>query len=260
MKKCVGKVFSVACVVTMLAIWAMPSLAQTSEVKEKPPMYSYVSNWVIPRAQWTDMEKSTAATEQVLQKALASGTLVGYGRDEALVHTLNGATHDSWWSAMSMAGVINTLEQIYSSGNAVNPVLSSATKHWDNIWVSRYYNWHTGPFKSGYTRVGYYRLQKDAPDDAVATLSKNLIAPLLEKMLSDGAIHEYEIDTQALHTDAPGEFLIVYVATSPEGLDKVDAAISAMGKSQPLVGPAFGSMTDSNAHRDDLARTTATYK
>ncbi|HEU5403600.1 MAG TPA: hypothetical protein VFU86_19755, partial [Terriglobales bacterium] len=97
-------------------------------------------------------------------------------------------------------------------------------------------------------------------NDAVDMLSKSLIVPLLEKMLADGAIHEYEIDTQALHTEAPGEFLIVYIASSAEGLDKVDAAVAAMGKSQALLGPAFGSMTDSTAHRDDLSRTNATYK
>jgi hypothetical protein len=31
-------------------------------------------------------------------------------------------------------------------------------------------------------------------------------------------------------------------------------------KSNPLRGPAFNSMVDFSAHRDELARTTATYK
>ena len=47
--------------------------AQTPEVKEKPPMYSYVANWAIPRAQWADVEKANAADLKTLQAALAGG-------------------------------------------------------------------------------------------------------------------------------------------------------------------------------------------
>ncbi|MDT8070405.1 MAG: hypothetical protein ROO76_19745 [Terriglobia bacterium] len=260
MKKCVGKVFSVVCVVATFAILAMPAAAQTSQVKEKPPMYSYVANWVIPRAQWGDMAKNNAADLPILQKALASGTIVGFGDDETLIHTPDGSTHDSWWSAMSMAGVLNVLEQFYTTGAATNAVLASSTKHWDNLWVSRYYNWHSGSFKGGYTKVSFYKLKKDAPDNAVDTLSKNLIAPLLEKLLADGTIHEYEIDTQAIHTSSPDGFSIVYIAATAEGLDKVDAAIHAAVQAQALSGPAFGSMTEYSAHRDELLRTNATYK
>jgi hypothetical protein len=105
---------------------------------------------------------------------------------------------------MSMAGLLNVLEQFYQSGSATSPVLASATKHWDSIYVSRYYNWHSGTWKDVYTHGASYKLKADAPEDAVETLSKNLIVPLLEKMLADGVIHEYEVDTEAIHTEAPG--------------------------------------------------------
>jgi hypothetical protein len=260
MKKSVGKVLSAACAVAMFTVWAMPSMAQTSEVKEKPPMYSYVANWIIPRAQWANYQKSSTTTEPVLQKALANGTIVAYGTDETMIHTVDGSTQDNWWSAMSLAGLLNTLDEIYKAGGATNPALESATKHWDNVWVSRYYNWRPGTHNGVYTMVSQYQLKQDAPDDAVDSLSGNLVAPLLEKMLADGTIAEYEIDTQAIHTDAPGTFLIVYLANNAEGLDKVNAAIRATLKAQPLAGPAFGSMTKSSAHRDELARTNAIYK
>jgi hypothetical protein len=249
--------------VVVCALAAAPFLAtfaRAQEVKEKPPMYTYVSNWAIPRAQWGEMEKANVADKKILDKAMASGTIVAYGDDTNLIHQSDGDTHDEWWSAMSMAGVLNVLEQFYQSGSAMTPVLSTATKHSDEIFVSRYYNWHSGSFKNGYTHVGEYKLTKDAPDDAVETLSKNLVVPLLEKLLADGTIHEYEIDTQAIHTQAPEMFLIVYIASSTEGLDKVDAAVRDTLKANPLAGPAFGSMTDSTAHRDELARTNGTYK
>ena len=107
-------------------------------------MYSYVGNWNIPRAQWAEMEKANAADQNVLGKAVADGTIVGFGHDMNLVHQPDGETHDEWWSAMSMAGVLKVLDQFYKSGSSTSPVLASATKHWDNIYVSRYYNWHSG--------------------------------------------------------------------------------------------------------------------
>jgi hypothetical protein len=135
-----------------------------------------------------------------------------------------------------------------------------ATKHWDELFVSRYYNWKSGTVKNGYSHVGFYKLKPDAPDDAVEMLSKNLVVPVLEKQLAAGVIAEYEIDTEAIHTDAPGGFLIVYLATNAEGLDKVQAAVEEALKANPMGGPAFGSMTAMPAHRDELVRTTATYK
>jgi hypothetical protein len=241
-------------------IGSAPASAQTMEVKEKSPMYTYVGYWNIPRGQWGEMAKYDAADEKLMEKAFASGTIVAYGNDINLVHEPDGATHDGWWSAMSLAGVLNVLEQAYSSGSATTPVLSTATKHWDNVLVSRYYNWHSGSWKGVYTHAATYTLKKDVPGDAVETVTKALIAPLLEKMLADGAIHEWEVDTEAIHTTNPNTFFVFYIAANAEGLDKVSAALTSLLKANPLDGPAFGSMMDMSVHRDGLARTTATYK
>ena len=260
MNKQRGTILAGLCALGMAAVIVAPTSAQTSEVKEKPPMYSYISNWAIPRAQWSDMAKADEADRPALEKALANGTIVGYGSDVNMVHTLDGETHDQWWSAMSMAGVINVLEQFYQSNSTNSPVLSSATKHWDELYVSRFYNWHPGTIKDGYAHVSFYQLKPDASDDAVETLSKNLVVPLLEKQLAAGTIAEYEIDTQAVHTEAPGTFVIVYLATHADGLDKVNAALDEEIKSNPMGGMGFQSMVDLSAHHDDLAHADASYK
>jgi hypothetical protein len=260
MNRKLWSVFAGLCGVLVFTLWAVPSRGQNAPVKEKPPMYSYVAEWQIPRAHWSEMAQSNDADKAILDKALADGTIVGYGNDEVLVHQIDGETHDNWWSSMSMAGLIHVLDQFYASPNTTSGVLSSATKHWDLVMISRYYNWHSGPYKTGYTIVAGYQLKPDAPNDALDLLSQNLVAPLLEKMLSDGTILEYEIDTQTIHTQAPGAFWIVYCAPTPEGLDKVNAAVRESLKGQPLAGPAFGSMTDFTAHRDDLLRGEGTYK
>lgn len=248
------------CVLLMLVLCVIPTGAQSSEVKEKPPIYSYVAHWKIPRPHWAEMQKAAAADNTILEKALADGTIIGYGHDEAMVHQPEGDTHDDWWEAKSMAGLLKVLDLFYASGSTTSDPLSSATGHSDNISVSRYYNWHPGPYKNAYTQVGTYQLKPDAPNDAVDTLSKTLVVPLLGKLLADGSVLEYEVNTEAIHTTDPAFFWIIYTAASPEGLDKVNAALADALKAQPLAGPAFGSMTESKAHRDDLVRGDGVYK
>lgn len=248
------------CVILIAACFAVPVCAQTATVTEKAPMYSYVGNWNIPRAQWSEMEKSVAGDQKILEQAVANGTLVGFGNDRNLVHQPDGYTHDDWWSAMSMAGVLNVLDQFQKSGSSVSPVLSTSTKHTDSIFVSRYYNWRAGSAKDAYTSIAYYRLKPDAPSNALEMLSKNLFVPLFEKLLADGTILEYEVDTEAIHTEAPGAFWLIYVSPTAEGLDKAAAARLGMQQANPLGGPAFRELVDFTGHRDFLSRTNVTYK
>jgi|SRR5580692_3408354 hypothetical protein len=254
------KVFAGLGALAISAVWTGPAAAQTAEVKEKPPLYTYVAEWNIPRPQWAEMAKGSAASQKVMDQALADGTIVGCGNDRTVVHQSDGITHDNWWSATSMAGVLNVLDRVEKASDSGSSVLASATDHSDSIYVSRYYNWHPGPLKGGYTFEASYALRPDAPDDAVAMLSKNMIVPVLEKLFADGTIDEYEIDTQAIHTEAPGAFQIVYLTPNAEGVDKVNAAIREAVKTRPLDGPAFASMITDPAHRDALLRSDATYK
>jgi hypothetical protein len=161
---------------------------------------------------------------------------------------------------LDMVATLNVLDGLEKSGGTAASVLSSATKHWDNMWVSKYYNWHSGSWKGAYTYSAFYTLKPDAPDDAIDVLAKNLIAPLMEKLLADGTIVEYEIDEQAIHADAPGMFVIDYISPTAEGLDKFNAALHEAVIKSPLAGPAFGSMVDWTKHRDSLVRTSDTYK
>ncbi len=260
MKRKLLGVFAGLCVLATAAVWVAPASAQTAEVKEKPPMYSYVSNWAIPRAQWAEMEKADQADQKILEKGVSDGTIVAFGNDRNLIHQVDGSTHDDWWSSMSMAGAMNILDQFYSSGNSSSPVLETATRHWDDLYVSRYYNWRAGTYKNAYTHGSTYKFKADSPPDALDTLSKNVLAPMMEKLLAAGTIFEYEIDTQAIHNEAPGTFYLFYITANADGLDKVNAALRETVKSNPLIGPALDSMVDFTPHRDMLARTNATYK
>jgi hypothetical protein len=250
--------FSALCAIALLGAGASAVRAQSMEVKEKPPMYTYFANWQIPRARWAEMDKANAGDQKLLEQSLSSGTLVAYGDDSNLVHQPEGPTHDNWWQAMSIAGVLDVLESLEKGTSP--PVLASSTKHSDAIYVSRFYSWHAGTYKGAYTHTSYYRLKADAPNDAVDSMSKNFIVPLMEKLLADGVIAEYEIDKEAIHTESPDGFWVEYISPTSAGLDKANAALGAALKASPMTGPAIGSLVDFTVHRDYLTRTNAVYK
>ena len=261
MKSKQWRFFAVVLAIAPIAGLALPALAQQStEVKEKPRMYTYVALWQLPRAQWAEWAKSEAADEKILKDAIASGAIVSYGDDTNLVHQPDQPTHDDWFQSMSMAGLMNTLDQFYKSGLTASPLQESATKHWDAIYVSRYYNWRAGSVKDGYSYGSSYKFKEDAPNDALDTLAKAVIVPRMEKLLADGVISEYEIDSEAVHTDSPGTFWVFWIAANADALDKTSASLRDAVKANPLIGPAFDSMVDFKPHRDYLTRTNATYK
>jgi len=198
--------------------------------------------------------------KKIFDAAISDGTLVGYGYDANQVHTVDGESHDTWWSATSIAGLMKVLDKVRALPPADTPISLNPTKHWDFIFVSHYYNWKPGAYAGAYVNVAMYQLKPTADDDAVETVSKSVVVPAMEKLLADGTILEYEVDTEAIHTDAPGMFAIVYVTPQPEGIDTVRAAIRGSGKDNPLIGAAFDSFVDYSQHRDELLKGSGAYK
>jgi hypothetical protein len=254
------RVLAGVCLAATLGFSSLKADAQSTEVKEKPRIYTYVSNWVLPRGKWADMEKNNAGSQKVIDAAIANGTIFAAGNGEALIHTEHGATHFGWWCATSEAGVLNVLDEFYKNGSATNATFASATAHWDNLFVSRYYNYKSGPLKNGYDHASFYKLKADAPNDAVATLSKALLVPFFDKLMNDGAVTAYQIAEETIHTQDPSGFFIFYLTPDAAGLDKVNAALSAAFAKDPLGGLAFGSMVDFSVHRDELSRSNANFK
>jgi hypothetical protein len=244
----------------LLGALAGAAHAQASDTKEKERMYTYVALWAVPRAHWADFEKPVAAEQKVLDQGIGDGTLLGYGSDINLVHDADGYTHDSWWASRTMAGVLNVLDAFSKTGTSTSAALGLATKHSDIIFVSHHYNWHPGSWKGAYSHGSSYKLKPSAPDNAVDVLSKNIFEPVLEKLLADGSIVEYDIDEETIHTQSPDTFWVFYLTPTAEGIDKVNAAIRAAVKANPLLGPSLDSMVDFTPHRDYLSRTNATYK
>jgi hypothetical protein len=246
----------------VLGMTATLAGAQTDAVKEKPRLYRYVSYWTFPRAHWGDVDKDNATGNQkILAPALADGTLVGYGDDENLLHSAEGFTHDNWWQANSWAGVMKVLEGFHKGGGSSSPLLVSSTGHWDQVFLSRFYNWKAGSWKGAYRYTATYELKPEwpNPDEALRTLS-TFDVPLFEKLLADCTIVEYELDRELVRkTDSPAKFVYVVVTPSAEELDKMTAVVRAAVGENSLIGPTFASMTVNQTPQIDIFRVNATH-
>jgi hypothetical protein len=240
-------------VIAMSIVWPAPAGAQTAEIKEKPPMYSYIAVWNIPRGQWKARETQAAAARKILDQAVSRGTIVSYGFDE-------NPLHDTFWLAMSRAGLESVRGQFQKAGITAAPAPAGAAAPPASILISRYYNWHATTCANAYVHVGIYKIKPDAPSDAVDTLSRNFFAPVLEKMLAGGDIFEWETDTYANPKDAPGTFLIAYLSATKEGLDKANNGVQERLKSRSPARPVFDSLVDVKASSDVVVRSYAVYK
>jgi hypothetical protein len=88
-------------------------------------------------------------------------------------------------------------------GGSSSPLLVSSTGHWDQVFLSRFYNWKAGSWKGAYRYTATHELKPEwpNPDEALRTLS-TFDVPLFEKLLADGTIVEYELDRELVRKTA----------------------------------------------------------
>ena len=230
---------------------ATPARAQ-SMATEKPAIYTYVSEWAVPRAMWADYKKEDDADLEAMKKAFSDGTIISYGSFAVLNHQEGQPTHGTWFSATSMANLMKFLEGLRSSPGATAPVLA-ASKHWDFILTSTEHSGHSGTFTNGYLRVARWP-SRAGSSDPEGKIQRATMVSILEKLLADGAIHSYTIDEEVVHSEDPGTAFVVFVANGPEGLDKFDAAVNDLRKNNPVGLAAYTTLVDAHGHRDTLAR------
>jgi hypothetical protein len=241
---------SLACAAAFF-LAAVPARAQ-SPAAEKPAVYTYVSEWAVPRAMWADYKKEDDADLEAMKKAMADGTIVSYGSFAVLNHQEHSPTHGSWFTAISMANLMKVLEGLRNAPGATAPVLA-ASKHWDFILRSTEHNGHAGTFTNGYLRVARWPA-KAGGNDPDGKIQRATMVGILEKLFADGALHSYTIDEEVVHSEDPGTTYVVFVANGAEGLDKFDAALAEVRKSNPVALAAYGTLIESHGHRDTLAR------
>lgn len=220
--------------------------------KEKPPVYTYVAQWSVPRPQWADMVKNEEQEKTLLDKLVADGTLVGYGAYSNLIHQEGEPTHGSWMTATSEGNLLKALEAIYAVPGQTTSPAQSASKHWDQILTGTIYGSHPGS-STGYLTWSSWII-KPGEMQAFDAFTKSTFVPVLEKLLADGTITSYGLLGEDYHTQQMGTIYEYFTVPDAASMDKANKALEDAFDSNPSIGPAIRGMANREGHRDYLTR------
>lgn len=231
----------------------IPLRAQ-GESASQPPLYTYLSTWAVPRAQWGAMAKLDEQEKPLLDKLLSDGTITGYGEYIDLIHSEGHPTHGDFFFATSEGHVVKALAAFHAQPGMTSPVLA-ASKHWDHFLVSRIHSQRSGTFDGAYMTASEWQL-KPGQMHAFEAIVKARVVPLLKKEMADGNVIYYSMDTQDYHTDPPGMVDVIIAVPNAAALDKVNAAFHANFGKDTEIGPAIAALTKMKNRRDFLIRFT----
>ena len=227
--------------------------AALPQMEPTPVVYTYVSQFQVPRAHWAAYSEDTEKTVvPIVEKMTADGTILSWSTFEQVIHTPDGYTHGAAWSSTSISGLMKVLDEIRKSGPRPGQV--AATKHEDLLMQSSMYR--VGSGTPAYLRVVCSNAKADKPGEYAATLKK-LLVPTFEEQLKKGVATFYGVDEQYVNTAAPSTRCVVINYPNAEGMDKWAAAINTtMSKWSPAERAEFAGASVLDSRRDIMARIT----
>ena len=246
------RIFWFLATVCSLAFVPLVGLAQ----QPAPSTFIYVSEWVIPRAQWTEYEASNKKDVQpVFERLLADGTIISWGFTSTLVHQEEGITHGSWYEATSMAN----LEKVASELRKLppNPILNGV-KHDDILLRTTIRRSRPANGTNGFLWVNWAQVQPGKGQEG-RELFEKYNKPVYDELVANGTISVYSLQERYVHTDNPNWRAVVYVTPNAEGIDKVRAAFDAVAQKRGpeanrAIAQAFAEIAVPGVHRDYAAR------
>jgi hypothetical protein len=240
-------------VVFTLSAFSTPSKPQQggSDMKQ-PRLYTYVSFFGVPRANWTEYEKSNEKADKLNQNLINDGTLLAWGEGAMEVHEGNDApNYVSWFVSNSVGGLMKALDSTRTGA----PVTSSInyTTHFDEINQTRAYNFKMGGPSAKYLLVQDWHVKGGHSDDWDELFSKHRKAGL-DAMVNDGTLCGYSVEESLIHTSEPGYISLILQFPNGESIDKFYASIDTMHEKDPLFGEVFTQIQEPAHHRDHLVR------
>jgi hypothetical protein len=233
-----------------LALLAVPAWAQGEMHKT---VYTYVSEWAVPRPMWPEMAKVDAADHAMLDKFLADGTITSYGDFVNLVHQEGTPTHGGWFQSNSIGGILKVLAAYAAQPGPAPPVLS-ASKHWDYFLEADGddVGIHPGTYTNAYMRGVEIQL-KPGQEEHFGKLFKTYIEPVYRQLMSEGTLIYFGVDGQYV-VSSPGTTVdVVVIAANADAVDKAAAAVEAVFAKDPAVGPALMGTTKHGSFRSFIS-------
>jgi hypothetical protein len=199
-----------------------------------------------------------------LDKLMADGVVLAYGIDVDMLH-VPGENNVSFWVSVPNYEALAKEEGAIQEFIKANPglmadltSLADMTTHHDLIVRAREEGHRSVP--AGAQPIGDFDLQKVKPGHMqdFMTLFKKYNQPVFDKLVADGVIYAYQVDTEAVHTMEPGMVWTIVSMPDLGTKDKVNAAFEEADKKlsdgeRELVQKAYLDTVVPGAHRDSLA-------
>jgi len=227
--------------------------AAISQMEPTPRVYTFVSQFQVPRANWAQYSEEIEKTfVPIAERLMADGSIVSWSTFENVVHTPEGFTHGAAWSSSSIAGLMRVLDEIRKNGP--RPAQIAATRHEDLLMQTTMY--HAGSGTPAYLRVVCSMAKADKPEGYTATLKK-LLVPTFEEQIKKGEATYYGVDEQYVNNAAQSLRCVVITYPNADGMDKWATAISTtMSKWSPAERAEFAGASVLDSRRDFMARIT----
>jgi hypothetical protein len=238
-------------VVIALAVMLVP--AALPQMESTPIVYTFVSQFQVPRANWAAYSADTEKTFiPIAEKLTADGTILSWDTFEQVVHTPEGYTHGAAWSSNTIAGLMKVLDEVRKAGP--QPGQIAATKHEDYLMQTSMY--HVGSGTTAYLRVVCANAKPDKPGEYAAALKKYLV-PTFDEQIKKGVATYYGLDEQYVNNTAPSTRCLVINYPNADGMDKWATAVNAtLGKMTPPQREEFANASVLDSRRDIMARIT----
>lgn len=249
MKKVASLFVLTVCAVILAAPMALPQMQQG-----QPIIYTFVSQFQVPRASWAEYSANTEKTfVPVAEKAVADGTILSYATFETIVHTPEGYTHGAAWSSSTISGLTKVLDEVRKAGPQPGQV--AATKHEDYLMQSSMYTMGSG--QPTYLRVVCQNAKPADKPEGYAAAIKKYLWPMIEDQVKKGNASYVALDSQYVNVMAPSTRCLVIDYPSAESIDKWAAAVNAtLGKMTAADRDAFYGSSATDSRRDIMARIT----
>jgi hypothetical protein len=246
MKKWIAGLVVFAAAVVMVPV-------AVSQMEPAPIVYTFVSQFQVPRANWAAYSEDTEKTAvPILQKLTADGSLLSWSTFEIVVHTPDGFTHGTAWSSNTISGLMKVLDEVRKAGP--RPGQIAATRHQDYLMQTSMYR--VGSGTPAYLRVVCQNAKPEKPSEYAAVLTKYLV-PTFDEQVKKGVATYYGLDEQYVNNDAPSIRCVVINYPNAESMDKWAAAINAtLGKMSAADRAEFYGSTVTDSRRDIMARIT----
>jgi hypothetical protein len=223
-----------------------------------------VSEFRVPPSQVEAFVEKGKAFVPALDKLVDSGVILAYGIDTDLLH-VPGSNNVTFWTVVPNYEALSKAEEAIGAVEKKDPSLmpaliamSDPATHHDFIIRSREEGHRAVPAGSHpFTDIDAVRVKPGRMGD-FSELFRKYDKPVFDKLVADGVIYGYELDTEAVHTMEPGMTWTVVTMPDLGTKDKVDAAFTEAEKKIPdaerdLTEKIYNDIVVAGSHRDSLS-------